>query len=198
MKFLLILITVLAVFTLAACGRKTSEYQDQGTQTVNRNTSPPPDAAPSEVPPADGAAQQPTSAQAPENKPAPPPPIKTASFWNPNTGEIKDLPSYPGGARMNVQYGPVNGVDSAFIMLTTGDTVEKIAAYYDKSVKSAGWKVTERMSDSELYKVKLKKGDLDEALVQVEKDAQTGARRILLSRLEKPKPPAVQPNQPKQ
>ena len=197
MKFFLILITLFAVITLAACGRKTSDYQDQGTQVVNRNTSPPPDAAPSDVPPADSAAQQPTANPAPDNKPVQPPPIKPASFWNPNTAEIKDLPSYPGGARMNVQYGPLNGVDSAFIMMTTGDPLEKIAAYYDKSVKSAGWKVTERMSDSELYKVKLKKGDLDEALVQVEKDVQTGARRITLSRLEKPKPPATQPKQPK-
>ncbi len=99
---------------------------------------------------------------------------------------------------MNMQYGPINGVDSAFILLTTGDSVEKIAAYYDKSVKRGGWTVAERMSDPELYKLKLKKGDLHEALVQVEKDVQTGNRRIMLSRLEKPKPSANQPNQPKQ
>ena len=95
---------------------------------------------------------------------------------------------------MNVQYGPLNGVDSAFIMLTSIDPVEKIAAYYDTSVKSAGWTVTERMSDADLYKVKLKKGDLDEALVQVEKDPQNRSRVITLSRLEKPaSPPKPKP-----
>jgi hypothetical protein len=197
MKFFFILITLLAVIMLAACERKTSEYQDQGTQAVNRNTSPPSEAAPPDVPPADSGAQLPPAAQSPETKPPQPAAAMKASFWNPKTGEIKDLPTYPGGARMNVQYGPINGVDSAFILLTTADPVEKIAAFYDKSVKSAGWTVAERMSDSELYKVKLKKGDLNEALVQVEKDIQTGNRRILLSRLEKPKPPANQPKQPK-
>ena len=193
MKFFLISITLLAVFTLAACGRKTSEYQDQGTQAVNRNTSPPPDAAP-----ADSAAQQPTAEQASANKPVQTAPVKPASFWNQTTGEIKDLPSYPGGARMNMQYGPINGVDSAMIMMITVDPLEKVASYYDKSVKSAGWTVAERMIDPGIYKVKLKKGDLDEALVQVEKDAQTGNQRITISRLEKPKPPASQVKPPKQ
>ena len=198
MKFFLVVLTLFAVITVAACERKTSENQSPNTESVNRNTSPPSTTTPPVAPTADSAPQLPPDGQSPENKPVPPGPIKPASFWNPITGEIKDLPSYPGGARMNVQYGPLNGVDSAFILLSTGDPIEKIAAYYDKSAKSAGWTVAERMSDSEMYKLKLKKGDLNEALIQVEKDVQNGSRRIMLSRLEKPKPAANQPNQPKQ
>jgi hypothetical protein len=55
--------------------------------------------------------------------------------------------------------------------------------------------VTSKVSDAGIYKVLLKKDGNNEAIVQVEKDPQTGNRRIILTRLEKTQPPATQPKQ---
>ena len=196
-KYSLLLITLLAVVTLAACERPTSEDQNPGMQPVNRNTSrlpetpPPPDAPPtgSEPPPGTPPA---------EPTPAQPTTMKPAAFWNATTGEIADLPSFPGGARMSVQYGPVGGMDTAFIILSTNQPVDKISAFYEKAIKSNGWTVVTRLTDPEVYKVTLKKDASNEAIVQVEKDPQTGYRRIVLTRLHKPAQPAAQPaEQPK-
>ena len=190
MKFLLLLITLLAVVMLAACERPTSEEQNQGMQPVNRNTS-----AQAEAPPPPDA-PQPGSEAPPGPPPAQPTTMKMPSFWNTTTGEIQDLPSFPGGARMNVQYGPINGIETGFIVLSTNQPIETIAAFYDKAIKSNGWSVVNKLTDPEMYKVSLKKDAFNEAVIQVDKDPQTGIRRIGLTRLQKPKQPAGQPAEP--
>jgi hypothetical protein len=199
MKFLLMLITLLAVALVCACERQPQENRNQGMEAVNRNTStladaptPPPDA-----PAAAGNEEAPpVGLQPPATNSAPPSAMNPPSFWNPTTGEIKDLPSYPGGSRMNVQYGPLNGMDTGFIMLTTMDSMEKIAAYYDKAIKAQGWTVANKMADQEMYKVQLKKDANNEAIVQVEKQPQTKQLRIVLTRLQKSKQAADQSKQP--
>ena len=194
--------TLVAAVMLAACERHTSEDQDSGTQPVNRNTGvlaetpPPPETPPADAPPPGGEAPPGT----PPTGINPPPagPVKPPPFWNMTTGEISDLPSFPGGARMNVNYGPINGMDSAFIVLSTSQPIDKIAAFYDKAIKSNGWTVVTKLADPEIYKVSLKKDAFNEAIIQVEKDPQSGIRRIGLTRLQKPKQPASQPaDQPK-
>jgi hypothetical protein len=197
MKFLLLIIMLLAVVMFAACERPTSEDQNRGMQPVNRNTGTLPETPPSpEAPPMDG--EPPSGAPPAETKPAQPTTYKVPAFWNSTTGEIADLPSFPGGARMSVQYGPINGMDTAFIVLSTNQPLDTISAFYDKAIKSNGWSVANKLTDPEVYKVTLKKDAFNEAIVQVEKDPQTGYRRIVLTRLQKPKQPAAQPaEQPK-
>jgi hypothetical protein len=97
---------------------------------------------------------------------------------------------------MSVQYGPLNGMDTGFIVLATNQPLDAIAAFYDKAIKSNGWSVANKLTDPEVYKVTLKKDAFNEAIVQVEKDPQTGNRRIVLTRLQKPKQPAAQPAEP--
>jgi hypothetical protein len=97
---------------------------------------------------------------------------------------------------MNVQYGPLNGMDAGFVMLTTMDSMEKIAAFYDKAIKAQGWTVANKLADSEMYKVQLKKDANNEAIVQVEKEPQAKHLRIVLTRLQKPNQVANQPKQP--
>jgi len=206
MKFLLLLTALLAVVMFTACKRTTTEEQGQGREVVNRNTgvqaegtqvegtqseaAPLPDAPPA------GSEAPPSGPPVAETKPAQPAAIKPPPFLNLTTGEIDDLPSYPGGSRMSVQYGPVNGMDAGFIMLTTNAPVDQIAAFYEKTVKSQGWSVSNRLADPEIYRLTLKKDAFNEAIVQVEKDPQSGNRRIVLTRLQKPKQPAEQPKHP--
>ena len=113
---------------------------------------------------------------------------KLPSFVDPKSGEIKDLPSFPAARRTNVMFGPIQGVDTAMLVLQTATPIEKVAEYYEKAVKKNRWKVVSSMSDPEIYKWELKKGDRDEALVQVKKDS-NGMISIVLSRLEKPPQP---------
>ncbi|HEX5734597.1 MAG TPA: hypothetical protein VF131_17310 [Blastocatellia bacterium] len=197
MKYLLLLIMLLAVVMFAACERPTSEQQNQGMQPVNRNTGTLPETPPSpEAPPAGG--ETPPSVPPAETSPVQPTTLTTPAFWNSTTGDISDLPSFPGGARMSVQYGPINGMDTAFIVLSTNQPLDTIAAFYENAIKRNGWSVVNKLTDPEVYKVTLKKDASNEAIVQVEKDPQTGYRRIVLTRLQKPKQPAAQPaEQPK-
>ena len=129
-----------------------------------------------------------------ETKPAQPTAYKTPAFWNSTTGEIEDLPSFPGGARMNVQYGPLNGMDTAFIMFSRPiGPLATIAAFYDKAIKSNGWSVANKLTDPEVYKVTLKKDASNEAIIQVEKDPQTRLSQDRPYAASKPKQPAAQP-----
>lgn len=204
MKFFLMLITLLAVAIVSACERQPQENQNRGREVVNRNTSAPPDAnSPPTDAPAAGNEAPPVGLQPPQTNSAPPAAMPPPPFWNTTTGEIKDLPSYPGGARMNVQYGPLNGMDTGFVMLTTMDPMEKIAAFYDKAIKAQGWTVANKLADQEMYKVQLKKDANNEAIVQVEREPQARHLRIVLTRLQKtdqatnqPKQPSEQPKMP--
>jgi hypothetical protein len=76
------------------------------------------------------------------------------------------------------------------IILQTGDPVEKIAEFYDRAIKSNGWKVVSDQRARDIMKIELQKGDRGEGLVRVIKDERTGVINIGLSRIEKPAQPA--------
>lgn len=113
---------------------------------------------------------------------------KPPSFVDPKSGEIKDLPSFPAAHRTNAMFGPVQGIDSAMLVLQTAPPIEKVVEYYEKAVKKYRWKVVNNMRDPEIYKWELKKGDRDEGLVQVKKET-NGMISIVLTRIEKPPEP---------
>jgi len=110
--------------------------------------------------------------------------VKLPSFMDEATGRIKDLPEYPGAIRTNMQYGPQNELDTSVIVSRTSDSLEKIAAYYDKAIKDHGWTVSSRTSDASLYKIELKKGDSNRAVVQADKAEEAGTITIGLTRVQ--------------
>lgn len=162
---------VLAVSLSAGCRRK-PPYSDMqlGPSTSQSNAN---QAAATDGAPAQDASAAGTS-------------FKYPSFMDETTGRLKDLPEYPGAARTNMQYGPQNGLDTAAIVLRTGDSLEKIAAYYDKAAKDNGWTVSSRASDKSFYKVELKKGDSNRATVQAGKDQGANTVTIGITRFELP------------
>jgi hypothetical protein len=111
--------------------------------------------------------------------------MKPPAFFDQKKGQIKDLPSFPNASVINIGYGPINGQNGVFISLQTLSPFEEVAAFYDKAIKSNGWTVINDSRTPGSYVWQLKKGEGQEARVQV-KDDQDAHRVIIgLARIEK-------------
>jgi hypothetical protein len=108
------------------------------------------------------------------------------AFLDMQTGEVKDLPSYPKSQRETIQYGPLpDEAEMASLVLSASGSMDSIAAFYDKSIKSNGWEVTVRNRDPEFSEWKVKKGDRDEGQVTVKRDPVKGGLVIQIVRTTK-------------
>ena len=160
-----------------ACGHKPS-YSDVDTnknlRAQNQNSggqASAPQPAPAEPP---AAPSQPV--------PAPPQPkFQSPSFLDPR-GQIKDFPFYPGAQRLNVQIGPVQGVNTASFVLASSDSMDKIAAFFDQAIKKNHWTVVDKVIDPDVSEWTLKKDEGDGLRVQVKKDSQLGRMKISIIR----------------
>lgn len=122
--------------------------------------------------PAEAQAQQPQSQQ-----------FKPPKFMA--NGEAKDLPNYPQAIMKSIQFGPMQGTDTMSLVLETRDSMDKIAAFYDKAIKSNGWTVDSRTFDPEFAEWNLRKPFDNEGKVQVKRDPRTKAMNIVIARTEK-------------
>jgi len=100
-------------------------------------------------------------------------------------GDIKDLPSYPRAYRVNIQVGPIQGVNTMLLTLKTTDPMDKITAFYERVIKDNKWTVIDKIIDPEFSEWSLKKGEDSSAKVEVKKDQQTRAMNIMIVRGEK-------------
>lgn len=115
------------------------------------------------------------------------PPFRIPVFIDTSKGGVVDLPQYPNSVLTNIQYGPVKSVgDTAMILASTTEPIEKVKAFYEKVIRGHNWTVTSQTAEPENYKWQLKKGERDEGMVQLRKDSRTQAIIIIISRLEKP------------
>jgi hypothetical protein len=119
-----------------------------------------------------------------------PPPVQTRqfklpTFLDPTNGSIKDLPSYPGARKTNQIIGPAEGTNAATTVYTSADSMEKIAAFYERVIKVNKWVVSNKLIDPDVSEWVLKKGEDDNAKVSVNKDSNTGHMTIFMVRSEK-------------
>lgn len=186
MKFFTWLFVCVLAVGLAGCGGRKPAYSDinmnQGRSgNENGSTAAAPDApAADALPPVQPPAN--TSAQ-----PAQPQEVQVPSFMDTIKGEARDLPKYPNGMVVSLRMGPDPNqkVETLSMALRSSDTMERIADYYDKAIKSNGWTVIDTTRDPELSDWSLKKGDKSEARVEIRKDPQSGGMVIVLVRTEK-------------
>src|SRR5262247_1714346 len=108
----LLLFVLVSVLIVGASCRHKPSYSDIETSgsTKNKNEAP---AAPDQAQSA-GAQSAPAEPTAPASQPPaattePPKKFVVPSFVDQQTGEAKDLPSYPNAMRVNIQIGPVEG-----------------------------------------------------------------------------------------
>jgi hypothetical protein len=177
MKVQIFALVIAAGLSAAACRPHAPAYKD-----VNTNQPAP---QPSATSPATtnepASAQSAPAGQASPAAPAQPQAFRLPSFMDAAKGCPVDLPNYPSGARMNLQYGPSQDLDTYSIALKTQDPMNKITAFYDQVVKSNGWTVTNRQVDPEYSEWVLKKKDDNEAKVTVQKDKQSNNTFIIVA-----------------
>jgi hypothetical protein len=180
-RLLCLSLAVVVSAALAGCAHKPaySEMDANRTsrnQNQNQNQNSEGQATESTPP----AVEPPAAAQ-----PAPAPAIKGPSFVDQAKGDIRDLPSYPHAYRVNVQIGPMQGVNMMLLALKTTDPMDKITAFYERVIKDNKWTVINKVIDPEFSEWTLKKGEDNSAKVQVKKDQQTSAMNIVILRGEK-------------
>jgi hypothetical protein len=157
--------------------RNQNQNQNNEGQASASTTPAPP--APAEPAPAPVAAQPATGTP-------PGQAVKKPSFMDQATGGIKDLPAYPGAYRVNVQIGPMQGVNMISLALKSTDPMDKITAFYERVIKENKWTVVDKLIDPEFSEWTLKKGEDNSAKVQVKKDQQrTTEMNIVMVRVEK-------------
>lgn len=193
MKYWMICLALVACLSVAACGPRQPAYKD-----VNTNQ-PAPSANPGMIapPPANANVSPAPTGESAQAAAAQPATIKMPAFMDTAKGAPKDLPNYPGAAIVNVQFGPQQDAEIFSIAMQTGDSMDKIAAYYDKIIKSNGWDVTQRQVDPEYAEWMMKKNASDEAKIVVQKPKQgnrpTNMFMIVAARTAK----SAQPQPPK-
>ncbi len=126
-----------------------------------------------------------TPADQPVSGPAPAQVSKRPAFMDEATGGIKDLPAYPHAYRLGMQLGPMQGVNTMSLALSTTDQMEKITAFYERAIKEHNWTVVNKIIDPEFSEWTLKKGEANSAKVQVKKDPLSKANNIVIVRGEK-------------
>jgi hypothetical protein len=183
-RFLWLFVALGAFVTANGCGHKPA-YNDidanRTSSTKNQNgddnsgTTPAPAAA--ELPTTD-ATQPPDSAPSSQR-------FKTPTFMDQATGAIKDLPNYPRSTRTSVQIGPTQGLNVMTLVLQTGDSMDLIAAFYQKAIKDYQWTVVDKVIDPEVSEWTLKKGEENGLRIQVKKDPTTSKKDIVIVRGEK-------------
>ena len=153
------------------------ENQNQANST--QAASPTPSSQPPATEPATASSEASASAPAPATL------AKRPTFFDEAKGGVKDLPSYPGAYRVNVQVGPIEGLNTMSLGLKSKDSMDKITTFYEQVIKSNKWTVVDKLIDPELSEWILKKGEENNAKVQVKKDLTTGLMNIVIVRTEK-------------
>jgi len=177
-------VLALTVVSFSGCGHKPA-YSDidanRSSNTANQNsdgragTTPAPPTA--DLPPLPGS-------QPPGSPPASAA-FKTPSFLDQSTGAIRDLPNYPRSTRASIQIGPNQGLNVVTLVLQTDDSMDLIAAFYQKLIKENQWTVANKIVDPDLAEWILTKGEEQTARIQVKKDQVTSKRNIFIVRGEK-------------
>jgi hypothetical protein len=113
--------------------------------------------------------------------------LKPPAFFDQKKGQIKDLPNFPNASVINMSYGPMNEMYMMSLFLQTFSSFQEVTAFYDKAIESNGWTVTNNSRAPGSYVWQLKKGEGQEAKVQVKEDPD--ARRVIIGLLRTEKQP---------
>src|SRR5690349_5110072 len=107
------------------------------------------------------------------------PKFQMPAFFDAGKGQIKDLPTYPKSKRANVQISNANDTPTVIMVYQLYGTAEEAAAFYEKQIKANGWTVVTSSKTPDYYDWTLKKGERDQAAVNIKRDAQQPAYLIL-------------------
>jgi hypothetical protein len=112
-------------------------------------------------------------------------------FFDQKTGQIKDLPLIPRSKLVSLQYGPSGAYETMSMQVKTTEPFDKVTAFYDAAIKSAGWRITTNDRNPDTFSWRLVKGADDGATLQIAKGSQPAVifiTMIRLTRLEESNP----------
>ena len=184
-RLLCLSLAVLVIAALAACSHKPAYSEMDANRTARNQNQNQNQNSESQSTASTAPAVEPSPATEPAPGPPPAPAVKRPSFMDQARGDIKDLPSYPRAYKVNMQVGPVQGINTMLLTLKTADPMDKITAFYERVIKDNKWTVIDKIIDPEFSEWSLKKGEVSSAKVQVKKDQQTRAMNIMIVRGEK-------------
>ena len=178
-------LVAITITSLSGCARKPaySDMDPSGGRNQNLNKNGEAQASSTTLPGSGTGAAQPAQ--------TPLPPFKSPTFLDQAAGGIVDLPAYPNAQRLNIQLGPIQGVNMMSLAYGTEDPMEKISAFYEKVIKQNKWTVSNKTLDREISEWNLKKGEDNIAKVQIKKDEQGNGFVIIMVRTEKLDTPAA-------
>ncbi|HMG37226.1 MAG TPA: hypothetical protein VKM94_25210 [Blastocatellia bacterium] len=201
MKSVFLSLGLLASLFAYACGNKPSyggadpnanrpraQSEPPAEGTTNNNSTPQQPTQPSEPTVATPPSGEQRTAQTSQ------PPFKAPWFLDTVKGEPKDLRNYPNARRMSFSYGPIAGSDTVSLVLSTRDSMDKITAFYEKEIKLNKWTVEDKTLDPEFSEWLLKKGEDEQAKLQVKKQQGKSDFIIVVARAGKIQAGAAQSN----
>jgi len=94
----------------------------------------------------------------------------TPAYFDPKTGQIRNLPLFPGAKVRKVQYGPINGTPQVTLAALSAAPFDKITAFYDKVVKDNGWTIDDSGRGENSCTWQLSRGRTDRAAIRVDKE----------------------------
>lgn len=107
------------------------------------------------------------------------PKFQMPAFFDAGSGQIKDLPTYPKAKHATVQISNANDTPTVILIYQLSGKAEEAAAFYDKQIKANGWTIVTNSKTPDYYDWQLKKGERDQAAVNIRRDAQQPAYLIL-------------------
>ena len=119
-------------------------------------------------------------------------PIEPPAFFDPASGQIKDLPMYPGSKRETMQFGPISGYENLTTRFRTGANFDAVTKYFDQVATRMGWTVVANNRGTDNYSWQLSKGVDDLAQVSVAKGNGNNNVYITVSRSRKQAGPEPQ------
>jgi hypothetical protein len=107
------------------------------------------------------------------------PKFQMPAFFDAGNGQIKDLPTYPKAKRANAQISNANDTPTVILVYQLEGKAEDAVAFYEKQFKANGWTVVTSSKTPDYYDWQLKKGERDQAAVNIRRDAQQPKYLIL-------------------
>jgi hypothetical protein len=94
------------------------------------------------------------------------------AFFDTQKSQIKDLPTFPKAKIVNMQASTANDTPTVILMYQLRAPIEEAVAFYEKQIKANGWMVITSSKTPEYNEWTLKKGERDQAIVNIKKDQQ--------------------------
>lgn len=182
MKYCLAILLLSFIISITACGPHKPEYENVKVETQTERAAAKAAqenqgqgaAGQTEENPAAKVAQEVQQSQQAQqgNEASQRPKFEMPAFFDTQKRQIKDLPTFPKVKIVNMQASTANNTPTVILMYQLLAPIEEAVAFYDKQIKANGWTIVTSSKTPEYNEWALKKGERDQAIVNIKRDQQ--------------------------